>query len=140
MASCGSAPLTNRARRRAAEQIVWSLSQAISRAVDVEKHAPDERRRPRRVDSVLGSKARAVSITGLAAFEAKIEEANLSDDKLSTNMADGTIPGPSQAQPTSNDVRLREPQECGLNFSFTQDTAAESSLFADATSGYRARR
>jgi hypothetical protein len=40
------------------------------------------------VDSVLGSKARAK----LAAFEAKIEEANLSDDQLSTNMPDGTIP------------------------------------------------
>ena len=39
------------------------------------------------------------SLTNKArAFEAKIEEANLSDDMLSTNMADGTIPGPFHAR------------------------------------------
>jgi hypothetical protein len=40
----------------------------------------------------LGPRFQSASYV-LAAFEAKIEEANLSDDKLSTNKPDGTIPG-----------------------------------------------
>jgi hypothetical protein len=40
----------------------------------------------------LGPRFQSASIR-LTAFEAKIEEANLSDDQLSTNMPDGTIPG-----------------------------------------------
>jgi hypothetical protein len=82
----------------------------------------------------------------LAAFEAKIEEANLSDDMLSTNEPDGTIPGAFNhhsarcvrlREPRSaRKMRLREPRECGLECSFTQDTVGQFRelvcLFADA--------
>jgi small subunit ribosomal protein S15 len=47
-------------------------------------------RRRRAVDSVLGSKAQGAGRLG--AFEAKIEEANRSDDWLSKNPAERTIP------------------------------------------------